>query len=83
MIAQLRLCQGQKSRGEEHCLVIGMGDQQTYPLVPQSRELRLRYRGSVKPGGDNDEESENQRDPHHGDTRDKKEVGGECRAVVD
>ena len=49
MIAHLRLCQGQKSRGEEHSLVIGMGDQQTYPLVPQSREFGLRYCGSVEP----------------------------------
>jgi hypothetical protein len=49
MIAQFRLCQGQKSRGEEHSFVIGVGDQQTYPLVPQSHKFRLRYRGSIEP----------------------------------
>ena len=46
-----------------------MGDQQAYPLVPQSWEFRLRYRGSVKPGGDDDEEGEDKRYPQHGDTR--------------
>jgi hypothetical protein len=74
MIAQFRLCQGQESRGKEHSLVIGMGNEQTDPLVPQSWEFRLRYRGGVKPGGDDDDEGENNRYPQHGDARDKKEI---------
>jgi hypothetical protein len=46
-----------------------MGDQQAYPLVPQFWEFRLRYRGSVEPGGYDDEEGEDKRYPQHGDTR--------------
>jgi len=74
MVSQFRLCQGQKSRRKEHSLVIGMGDQQTYPLIPQLRELRLRYRNSVEPRGDDDEEGENKRYPQHGDMRTQEKI---------
>ena len=51
-----------------------MGDQQTYPLIPQLRELRLRYRNSVEPRGDDDEEGENKRYPQHGDMRTQEKI---------
>ena len=49
MIAQFWLRQGQKRRGEKHSLVIGMGYEQTDPLIPQSGESRLGDGGRVEP----------------------------------
>lgn len=38
MVPQLRLRQGQQRRRKEHGLIVGVGDQEAYPLVIQRRE---------------------------------------------
>lgn len=45
MIPQLRPCQRQHRRRKEHSLIIGMRNQQTYPLIVQTRKRAGERRG--------------------------------------
>lgn len=54
MIAQARLGQGQDGRGEEHGLIVGVGDEQTDAFVTQAGELAAGHGDGVQPGRDED-----------------------------
>ena len=55
MVSQFRPSQRQQRRRKKHSLIIWMRYEQTYLLIPQPGEFRVRYRGCVEPGGDNNQ----------------------------
>lgn len=65
MIPQLRLCQRQHRRREEHGLIVRMRDQQTYALVPEFGEARTRHGDGVEPAGDDENGERGEGEPLH------------------